>query len=217
MDICRFVARGYKKFTIILDLGGLMPLAFHCSSHGIVSFGFFNIKTDLLLLENYFFFAEDSCNCIAKIAQNSNDDVIIENFEIYEIYPYQKIGDLGSAIEGVKYEGFIGEIYKLFPFPKDMADFKQDPEGWRNRDVVLEVLKRYAEAKHVVLEIQPKLGTVRIGRYLFSRKQFHQLLNYVWLGGYPKWLEGKRPEYVLKMKESSLLSKHSIFSGLQYG
>ncbi len=193
-----------------------MPLAFNSISHGIVSFGFFNIETDLLLLENYFFFAEDFCNRIIKIAQDSKDDAIVEDFETYEIYPYQRIGDLRSAIEGVKYEGFIGEIYKLFPFPEDMADFKQDPEGWRNREIVLEILKGYGEAKKIIFEIQSHLGTVRIGRYLFSKEQFHQLLNYVWEGGYPKWLKGKRPEYVLKMKEATCISKHPIFSGLKY-
>jgi len=193
-----------------------MPLAFESISHGIVSFGFFNIKTDLLLLENYFFFAENFCQLIVGVAQNSGDTAIVENIEAYEIYPYQKIGDLGSAITGVKYEGFIGEIYKLFPFPSDLYHFKQDPEGWRNRKVVMEVLEKYAEAKQLIFEVQPKLATVRIGRFLFNKEQFQKLLNYVWQGGYPKWLNEKRPEYVLDMSKATLTSRYFIFSGLKY-
>ncbi|MGD2186296.1 MAG: hypothetical protein PVI71_09215 [Desulfobacterales bacterium] len=32
-----------------------MPLAFESLSHGSIAFGFFNIETDMLLLENYFY------------------------------------------------------------------------------------------------------------------------------------------------------------------
>jgi hypothetical protein len=39
-------------------LGASMPLAFESLSHGAIAFGFFNIETDFLLLERYFFFAD---------------------------------------------------------------------------------------------------------------------------------------------------------------
>lgn len=36
-----------------------MPLAFESISHGTLPFGFFNIESDMLLLDHYFFFASD--------------------------------------------------------------------------------------------------------------------------------------------------------------
>jgi len=36
-----------------------MPLAFESLSHGTIAFGFFNIASDMLLLEHYFLFATD--------------------------------------------------------------------------------------------------------------------------------------------------------------
>jgi hypothetical protein len=37
-----------------------MPLAFESESHGTIAFGFFNIESDVLLLDRYFFFTTDS-------------------------------------------------------------------------------------------------------------------------------------------------------------
>jgi hypothetical protein len=36
-----------------------MPLAFRATSHGMVVFGFFNVETDLLLLDRLFLFPDD--------------------------------------------------------------------------------------------------------------------------------------------------------------
>lgn len=186
-----------------------MPLAFRSLSHGTIVFGFFNIKTDLILLENYFFFAEDFCNTIAKAAINESKYVNFD-FLVYEIEDPRQIGDLMGAIHGVRFEGFIGEIYRLFPFPTDQKDFKQDPEGFKNRDLVLSILLRYGAPVKIVFEISPQSETVRIGRYLFSREQFHELLRYVWEGGYPKWLNGKRPGYVALMYQALRDSSNPI-------
>ncbi|MEJ2023744.1 MAG: hypothetical protein P8Y00_01760, partial [Deltaproteobacteria bacterium] len=46
-----------------------MPLAFESLSHGTGAFGFFNIASDMLLLEHYFFFAEDFCAWIVDMAE----------------------------------------------------------------------------------------------------------------------------------------------------
>ena len=45
-----------------------MPLAFESLSHGTVAFGFFNIESDMLLLDRYFFFAGDFCDCVTALA-----------------------------------------------------------------------------------------------------------------------------------------------------
>ena len=44
------------------------------------------------------------------------------------------VGDLMGAIHGIRLVGFIGDTYKRFPFPAARADFKQNPDGYRNRE-----------------------------------------------------------------------------------
>ncbi len=39
-----------------------MPLSFRSENHGNIAFGFFNIESDMLLLENYFFLQTYSVN-----------------------------------------------------------------------------------------------------------------------------------------------------------
>jgi hypothetical protein len=47
-----------------------MPLLFKSVSHGDLAFGFFNIETDMLLLNGYFFFASDFCRHVATLRDN---------------------------------------------------------------------------------------------------------------------------------------------------
>ena len=46
-----------------------MPLSFESQSHGQVAFGFFNIASDMLLLERYFFFAIGPYRFTARMFQ----------------------------------------------------------------------------------------------------------------------------------------------------
>ncbi len=48
-----------------------MPLAFQSLSHGQIAFGFFNIETDMLLLDIHFFFADDFCRAVRELAEVS--------------------------------------------------------------------------------------------------------------------------------------------------
>ena len=45
-----------------------MPLSFESMSHGTIAFGFFNIESDMLLCDRYFFFADDFCVKIGQMA-----------------------------------------------------------------------------------------------------------------------------------------------------
>jgi hypothetical protein len=42
---------------------------------------------------------------------------------------------------------------------------------------------------------------VAIGQYRFTRDVFHELIRYVWQGGYPRWKDEIRPDYVVGMKD----------------
>ena len=94
-----------------------MPLAFESLSHGTIAFGFFNIESDLLLLDRYFIFAEDFCKYTEKIAKNGRGQAYNALWQIQVIEAVKDIGDLMGAIHGVRFSGFIGELYRHFPFP----------------------------------------------------------------------------------------------------
>ena len=103
-----------------------MPLAFESLSHGTIAFGFFNIESDMLLMDQYFFFVDDFCSNVEKIAAAPFDRAYEEIWQIYQISDPHQIGDLNGAIHGVRYVGFLGEVYRRFPFPEKPEDFKQN-------------------------------------------------------------------------------------------
>jgi len=57
---------------------------------------------------------------------------------------------------------------------------------------------------------------IRIGEYIFDRDDFHALLRYVERGGFPRWQNDRRPEYVIRMREKLSRSANEIFSGLRF-
>jgi hypothetical protein len=135
-------------------------------------------------------------------------------WQIYYIADPEDIGDLMGAIHAIRYTGFIGEIYRRFPFPSDPEEFRQKPEGVKNRDIVEAIIKKYAELCPITLSLHEKTGEIMIGVYTFNKASFHKLLNYVWLGGMPRWKEEIRPDYVSAMREQVERSENRIFSGI---
>jgi len=190
-----------------------MPLTFDSLSHGEIAFGFFNIETDMLLLENHFFFATDFCRDVVGIAAGLSDEKPV-SLDVY-ILEYRDMGNVMGAITGVDLRGFIGELYNNFPFPHKPEEFKQNPEGFKTRDLVEKVIVRYAGLSKIPVGIDISSGMVNIGAYRFSSRQFHQLVHYVWVGGYPRWKDETPPPYVLEMKEEIERSSHPLFQGIK--
>ncbi len=191
-----------------------MPLAFHSVSHGEVAFGFFNIDTDMLVLEHYFFFAPEFCGLVSQLARSEVPERFSSQLQGYDIKDREKIGDLMGAIHGIHYTGFIGEVYKVYPFPGTPDAFKQDPNGHRNTAVVEEIIQRFGSRKLIDFLAANDQGNVMIGEYEFTRDWFFELVRYVWLGGYPRWRNETRPWYVLKMKEDIVANKSGFFHGM---
>jgi hypothetical protein len=191
-----------------------VPLAFHSLNHGDIAFGFFNIDTDLLLLEHYFFFADDFCELLVNLAEWSAEPSFETAWQIYDIPRRADIGDLMSAIHGFRFTGFIGEIYGRFPFPQKQEDFKQKPEGFQTRSIVKTILEKYAGITTIPVRLETSNSTIAIAEFLFQKNVFRQLIEYVWLGGYPRWKADIRPDYVLMMKERIEKSRNWPFSGL---
>lgn len=191
-----------------------MPLAFDSISHGTIAFGFFNIDSDMLLLEHYFFFAPEFCEHISVIAERDGKGDYETLWKVYYIKNAEDIGDLMSAIHGVRYTGFIGELYRRFPFPERTEDFKQKPEGFKNRAVVEAIIGKYAEVRHIPFFIDERAREVGIGAYRFTRTSFQELIKYVWRGGYPRWKDEVRPDYVLTMKSKIVRNRNGLFEGI---
>lgn len=190
-----------------------MPLGFESISHGEVAFGFFNLETDLLLLNDYFFFASDFCGHISRVAEEplrGNEESL---WEIYRIEQPLQIGNLMGAIQGIDETGFIGAVYRLFPFPKDRNQFRQNPEGFKNRPLIENLIRAYAKPKRVSFRIDQEKHRVSIGDYVFSWAGFLELIRYVWLGGMPRWKDSIRPPYVMAMKTKIERSQSELFKG----
>ena len=122
-----------------------MPLAFESISHGTIAFGFFNIDSDMLLLDRYFFFSTLFCGYIDEIAACEPNESKQLPWQVVHIPDPEKIGDLMGAIHGVHFAGFIGEVYKKYPFPQKEVDFKQKPEGIRTQDIVEAIIEKYGK------------------------------------------------------------------------
>ncbi len=178
-----------------------MPLAFESISHGTIAFGFFNIESDMLLLDRYFFFATDFCEAVCKMAEEQGGTTIKFPFPAYVIKNPADIGDLHGGIAGTHYSGFIGETYKKHPFPKEQINFKQQTEGYKTRDEFERMIQNFGKPVKMVLRKSSRKDQVLIGPYVFSLPGFLQLIEYVIQGGYPKWLDGIAPDYVAKMQQ----------------
>jgi hypothetical protein len=193
-----------------------MPLSFESQSHGQVAFGFFNIDSDMLLLERYFFFADRFCSHIEELLKHPTDARYQARWAVYEICEPQDVGDLMGAIHGIRFTGFIGALYRRFPFPTDPAEFRQKPEGFKTQSVVKGIITRFAGEKEITCRFDRRRNLIDIGPYRFTARSFQLLINYVWQGGYPRWKNGVRPAYILALQQAVDQSNHPIVKGLQW-
>jgi len=71
-----------------------MPLEFESISHGPIAFGFFNIDTDMLLLEHCFLFADEFCNYISEMAKGKSKGSHTMVWKVYHIEKRTEVGNL---------------------------------------------------------------------------------------------------------------------------
>ena len=193
-----------------------MPLSFESMSHGTIAFGFFNIESDMLLLEHYFIFAADFCQFIGDMAVKSNEAAYKNKWPVYVIEERENIGDLMGAIYGIRLTGFIGEVYRRFPFPNNIENFKQKPAGYQSEALIRDIILRYARQVHIPVNVAKGVFEIDIGQYRFSCKAFQDLVRYVWRGGYPRWKDELRPDYVLTMKNKIEGHRQGVFEKIQF-
>ena len=181
-----------------------MPLAFNSLSHGTIAFGFFNIDSDMLLCDHYFLFATDFCNYMGSLAENAGEESYQANWKVLFIKSSEDVGDLMGAIHGNHLSGFMGEIYRSFPFPREPEDFKQKPEGFQTQSRVSEIIANYARPQEISFAVSRNGSEIELGAYRFDRIGFQKLITYVWRGGYPRWKDEIRPGYVTEMRDKIL-------------
>lgn len=193
-----------------------MPLAFESLSHGTIAFGFFNIESDMILLEQYFLFGSEFCQHISEMAENVDEEQFKSDWPVYTIEDSRQIGDLMGAIHGIRFTGFIGQLYRKYPFPAEPADFKQKPEGYQSQAVVRDMISIYARQALLPVEANHRTREVDIGVYKFNQTTFQQLITYVWQGGYPRWRDDRRPQYVMDMKTKVESNRRGLFEKIQF-
>ena len=193
-----------------------MPLAFDTTSHGRVAFGFFNIESDMLLLEHVFFFADRFCEMVVQTTDIDPAEVFEAQVGAYEIADPKRVGHLMGAIQGVAHHGFLGRLYAHFPFPEAPGEFKQKPLGFMTRRIVKALISPFSRKTDLTFTVRQGHGGVSIGPYAFSRYSFQQLIEYVWQGGYPRWQAGVAPPYVIRMKKAVEQSHHLLLEGLAF-
>ena len=186
-----------------------MPISFFSKSHGQIPIGFFNIETDMLLMDRYFFFSTDFCEWVVEWA--GDGDGSREQKTVYAIEQREMIGNLSDAIHGYEFTGFIGEVYKLFPFPENHSGFKQKPHGTRNRPAVETVIQPFAALLKIPVAFLQESRTIRFGDYAFSAGVFQEIISYVEAGGMPGWLNGRPPDYVTRMIAQLAITRHWSF------
>ena len=143
----------------------------------------------------------------ARQAAGADLDTILD----FHILPPGDIGSLHGAIQGTLLTGFIGEVYRLFPFPARQEDFKQQPEGIQSREPVEHLLLQYAALQTIPITSDHDTEIITIGDIILSRAVFHQVLDYIDRGGMPGWCDGQRPDYVAEMMEAVGRSGNWLF------
>ena len=130
---------------------------------------------------------------------------------VYTIQDKDLIGNLAGAIYGFEFTGFMGEVYKKFPFPERRSGFKQKPYGTKNRKTIETAIQPFAVQLTIPIVFSKTQQTISLGDYVFSAKVFQEIIKYVEAGGMPGWLDGKPPDYVSRMMSRVLVSNHWLF------
>jgi len=190
-----------------------MPLAFESTTHGTFAFGFFNIRSDMLLLENRFFFATDFCAFLIELAAR-DEEAVEATLTAWTIDRPEDVGDLMGAIHGRRFTGFIGETYRCYPFPSAPEEFRQSPEGDATQAEFSEMIGRYA--RRGPIPFAASRSRAAMGGVEMSLEVFCELVRYVWRGGYPRWRAEVRPLYVVAMKRSLEESPSFLFAGIDW-
>ena len=179
----------------------IMPLAFESTTHGTFAFGFFNIEIDMLLLEELFFFAEHFCQAVVDLLAPHGASPGAVSLPGWRIDDPAAAGNVNLAISRRDLSGFVGETYQRFPFPDRPEGFKQKPHVTAHRPWAEAAIARYGLPVTIPVRRDVEAGTITVAEFAFDAPDFLDLVTYVDRGGYPRWEQGLRPQYVSAMMD----------------
>ena len=78
------------------------------------------------------------------------------------------------------------------------------------------IIQKFAQPVRIRFSIDSAEKSATIGDYVFSWPIFKDLIHYVWLGGYPRWKDGKRPGFVMEMKERIQVCGSGLFQDIRF-
>lgn len=202
-----------------------MPLGFESLNHQVVAFGFFHIETHLLILERSIFGAGDFCAAMSSLA-GSRDEAWAQPLLGWRMETPEDLGDLHGAIAGINLGGFLGELYGRWPFPAQVAGFRQKAYGAAPPQEVEAALNRWGRPQEIVTRTKGggggrvggggQGGPLSLAGVSFSPAQTAALVDYVWRGGMPGWQEGVRPDFVLNLARDLTAAASPFFEGLDF-
>lgn len=186
---------------------------FGCQVSGLPIVQFYR-KREYIDTRRYFLFADKFCSYVAELSETVGEQTYQTIWKVQIIRTAEAIGDLMGAIHGIRYSGFMGELYRCFPFPHGAQEFKQNPQGFQTQTQVSEIIAKYAAPREIQVTVNNVRAEIQIGDYRFSSVQFQALIDYVWRGGYPRWKDEIRPACVSAIREKILRNPQGIFEGL---
>lgn len=182
-----------------------MPLLFNSLNQGVVSFGFYNIETDGLLLGQHFFFCTDFCTAAKALFGKPLAETANTTLSGHVFHDPQRVGDLKGAIEGSHHSGFLGELYRMWPFPAAPKAFRQKLHCFENRLKTSYLLERMADSVEIQVAREAHFRRVTVGPYHFSHDGFARLLQYIVWGGYPTWEDHEESQLPEELRGVRLL------------
>ena len=106
-----------------------------------------------------------------------------------------------GAIHGVRHTGFIGDTYLKYPFPPSQEDFRQNPKSSNTQAEFRQMIEKYAVKKTIPFRTDNGSGEISIGDFVFDLPGFGELIEYVIVGGMPRYRDEIKPGYVTEMIE----------------
>jgi len=114
-------------------------------------------------MNHCFFFSTDFCEWI--IEWTDAEDFSRAEKMVYAIQQREMISNLSGAIYGYEFTGFIGVVYKLFPFPESPSGFKQKPYSTQNRQAVERTIQPFAVLLKIPILFHPENQNIDFGDY----------------------------------------------------
>jgi len=138
------------------------------------------------LLQHIFLFCPGFLRLYFKIAEAPLKETYESSWSIYLIRKQFWCGKSEwEPFMELIWEVFIGEVYKIFPFPEEREKFKQNPRGSKPGISSRDLIQKYGKKMNLQFLIHLKMIRLNIGEYLFNKSSFQELNQIYLVGRFP--------------------------------